>query len=200
MVFPRNGRRLELPSRTTLEKQAAFEAVYGYLRARPEEGLQAVADLAIQAGVSPSRLTTECCLCWDEVQTLAREPEVSIGAHTLSHPILAKCQATSAAHQIAESKSLLERRLGRPVGHLAYPFGDPSAVGVRECQLARQAGYATAVISRPGHVFPAHLAHLHALPRVSINGSFQDTKTLRALLSGVPFWIRNRGRIVTIDR
>jgi len=157
-------------------------------------------DLAVEAGVNTSRLTTECCLCWDEVQTLAREPEVSIGAHTLSHPILAKCQATSAAHQIAESKSLLERRLGRPVGHLAYPFGDPSAVGVRECQLARQAGYATAVISRPGHVFPAHLAHLHALPRVSINGSFQDTKTLRALLSGVPFWIRNRGRIVTIDR
>ena len=162
--------------------------------------MQAVADLAAQAGVRPNRLTTECCLCWDEVQILAREPEVSIGAHTLSHPILAKCQATTVAREIAESKSLLERRLGRPVRHLAYPFGDPSAVGVREFRLARQAGYATAMISRPGHVFPEHLAHLHALPRVSMNGLFQDRKALRALLSGVPFWIRNRGRIVTIDR
>ena len=200
VVFSRNGGLVDLASRTTIEKHAAFEAVYGHLRARPEEGLQAVADLAAQAGVRPNRLTTECCLCWDEVQILAREPEVSIGAHTLSHPILAKCQATTVAREIAESKSLLERRLGRPVRHLAYPFGDPSAVGLREFRLARQAGYATAMISRPGHVFPEHLAHLHALPRVSMNGLFQDRKALRALLSGVPFWIRNRGRIVTIDR
>jgi peptidoglycan/xylan/chitin deacetylase (PgdA/CDA1 family) len=101
--------------------------------------------------------------------------------------------------EITESRALLERRLGRPVRHLAYPFGDPTAVGVRESRLARQAGYVTATTSRPGHVFPDHAAHLHALPRVSINGLFQNKTALRALLSGVPFWIWNRSRVVTIE-
>jgi len=200
VVLPGNGEVLDLPSRTTVEKQAAFEAVYRHLRAGPEERLQAVtAALAAQAGVDTSRLAVDLCLGWDEVQILAREPEVSIGAHTLSHPMLAKCHAMTASREITESKALLERRLGRPVRHLAYPFGDPSAIGVREFRLARQAGYATAITSRPGHVFPEHAAHLHALPRVSINGLFQNETAVRALLSGVPFWVWNRSRAVKIE-
>ena len=200
VVLPCNGGVLDLPNRTTVEKQAAFEAVYRHLRAGPEERLRAVtANLAAQAGVDTSRLVVDLCLGWDEIQMLAREPEVSIGAHTLSHPILAKCHATTARREITESKALLERRLGRPVRHLAYPFGDPSAIGVRELRLARQAGYTTAITSRPGHVFPDHAAHLHALPRVSINGLFQNETALRALLSGVPFWIWNRGRVVRMQ-
>jgi len=200
VVLPGNGKVLDLPNRTAVEKQATFEAVYGHLRAGPEERLRAVtADLAAQAGLDTSRLAVDLCLGWDEVQILAREPDVSIGAHTLSHPMLAKCRAMTAMHEIAESKALLERRLGRPVRHLAYPFGDPSAVGVREFRLARQAGYATAMTSQPGHVFPDHAAHLHALPRVSINGLFQNKTALRALLSGVPFWLWNHGRVVRTE-
>ena len=200
VVLPRNGGLLDLPSRTTVEKQAAFETVYRDLRAGPEEQLRAVtAGLAAQAGVDTRRLAVDLCLGWDEVQLLVREPDVSIGAHSLSHPILAKCDAMTARREIADCKTLLQRRLGRPVRHLAYPFGDPSAIGVRECRLARQAGYVTAVISRPGHVFPDHAALLHALPRVSINGLFQNKTALRSLLSGAPFWIWNRSRVVTIE-
>ena len=200
VVLPCDSHVLDLPSRTAGEKQAAFEAVYRRLRAGPEERLRALtANLAAQAGVNTSRLAVDLCLGWDEVQILAREPDVSIGAHTLSHAILAKCHATTAMREITESKVVLERRLGRPVRHLAYPFGDPSAVGVREFRLARQAGYATAITSRPGHVFPDHAAQLHALPRVSINGLFQNKTALRALFSGVPFLAWNRGRVARIE-
>lgn len=195
-----NGEVLDLPSRTGREKRAAFETVYRHLRAGPQERTRAVtADLAGQAGVDTRQLAAQFCLGWDEVETLAREPDVTIGAHTLSHPILSKCDAAAANRQISESKELLERRLGRPVRHLAYPFGDPSAVGLREFQLARLAGFATAMTSQPGHVFPAHAAHLHALPRVSINGMHQNRAALRALLSGVPFWLWNRGRVTHIE-
>jgi peptidoglycan/xylan/chitin deacetylase (PgdA/CDA1 family) len=196
-----NGEWLDLPSRTPIEKQAAFECVYRHLRAGPEERLRAVtANLAAQAGVDTGRLAADLCLGWDEVQILAREPGVSIGAHTLSHPILAKCHAVAAMREIAESKSVLERRLGRPVRHLAYPFGDRSAVGAREFRLAREAGYVTAITSRPAHLFADHAAQTHALPRVSVNGLFQSKTALRALLSGVPFWIWSRRRVVTIER
>jgi peptidoglycan/xylan/chitin deacetylase (PgdA/CDA1 family) len=201
VVLPRNGELLDLPTRTTVEKQAAFEAVYRHLRAVPEDQLRTVtAGLAAQAGVNTRRLAVDLCLGWDEVQTLAREPDVSIGAHSLSHPILAKCCEMTAMREVTESRALLEQRLGRPVRHLAYPFGDPSAAGAREFRLARQAGYVTATTSRPAHVVPDHAAHLHALPRVSINGLFQNKTALRAILSGVPFWVWNRGRILKIAR
>jgi hypothetical protein len=54
------------------------------------------------------------------------------------------------------------------------------------------------VTTRPGHVFPAHAQHLHALPRISVNGLFQSEAALKSLLSGVPFFAVNRGRRVNV--
>jgi peptidoglycan/xylan/chitin deacetylase (PgdA/CDA1 family) len=200
VVLPDDRCVLDLPSRTAREKEVAFETVYRRLRAGSEKHLRGViADLARRGGVSGSQLNAELCLGWDEIKILAREPDVTIGAHTLSHPMLAKLDTTTAAHEIAGGKALLEQRLGRPVKHLAYPVGDATSAGAREFRLAREAGFVTAVTSRPGHVFPDHAAYLHALPRVSINGLFQSKAALRALLSGVPFLAWNRGRVAAIE-
>ena len=199
VVLSRNGEVLSLPSRTLDEKQAAFNAIYRHLRAGPLEWRIVTADLAAQAGVASSRLAAEHCLGWDELQDLAREPDVTIGAHTLSHPVLAKLDATAAAREIAESKGLLEHRLGRPIRHFAYPFGDRTSAGAREFRLARESGFATAVTSRPGHLFSDHASHLKALPRVSINGLFQSRTALRALFSGTPFLLWNCGRVAKIE-
>jgi peptidoglycan/xylan/chitin deacetylase (PgdA/CDA1 family) len=188
VVLRLDGELLDLPTRTVNEKQGAFDSIYRRLRTMPEERLRAAtANLAGQAGVDARHLTNELCLSWDELQSLAREPDVTIGAHTLSHPMLASCDATTAAREIVESKVVLEHRLARPVRHLAYPFGDAATAGPREFHLARQAGFESAMTSRPGHVFSDHRAHLHALPRVSINGLFQSRSAVRALFSGVPF-------------
>jgi peptidoglycan/xylan/chitin deacetylase (PgdA/CDA1 family) len=200
VVLAGEGCALDLFSRTAGEKEVAFETVYRRLRAGSEKHLRRViADLAVRGGVSGSQINAELCLSWDEIQMLAREPGVTIGAHTLSHPMLAKLDPMTAAHEIAGSKALLERHLGRPIKHLAYPIGDAASAGAREFRLARQAGFATAVTSRPGHVFSDHTGYLHSLPRVSINGLFQSKAALRALLSGVPFLAWNRGRVATIE-
>jgi hypothetical protein len=57
-----------------------------------------------------------------------------------------------AIHEIKESKSIIEDRLGGPAWHLAFPFGDRGSVGPQEFLLARDAGCLTAVTTRPGHV------------------------------------------------
>jgi peptidoglycan/xylan/chitin deacetylase (PgdA/CDA1 family) len=112
--------------------------------------------------------------------------------------MLAKWPAAFARREIAESRTVIEARLGRPVRHFAYPVGDPTSAGPREFALAHGAGYTTAVTTRPGHLFPAHRLHLRALPRVSVNGLHQSEEALRALLSGVPFLAWNRGRRVNV--
>jgi peptidoglycan/xylan/chitin deacetylase (PgdA/CDA1 family) len=67
---------------------------------------------------------------------------MSIGAHTVSHPILSLSSEEEARREIQDSKSLLERALGRPVWAFAYPFGNPATMGEREVRLAREAGFA----------------------------------------------------------
>jgi hypothetical protein len=60
----------------------------------------------------------------------------------------------------------------------------------KNADLARRG--TTGCDGRPGHLFTGNLRHLHALPRVSVNGLFQSRTALRSLLSGVPFlgWTR----------
>ncbi|NIX76188.1 polysaccharide deacetylase family protein [Microvirga terricola] len=180
--------RLVLTTGTTAQKSEAFGLLRRRLKAGPEEHLLAViGDLSRQIDLDPDSLVKKLCASWDEVRLLARDPDVTIGSHTLSHPILARHDAKFSAAEISRSKLLIESQLGRRVRHIAYPHGDPSSAGEREFGLAQQSGYEAAVTTRPGHIFTRHLAHPTALPRVSINGLHQNEAALRALLSGVPF-------------
>ena len=82
------------------------------------------------------------------------------------------------------SRARIEDALQRPVPHLAYPYGDKIAADVREFALAHAAGFKTAVTTRPGMIFPDNAGHLTALPRVSLNGNYQNARILPVLTSG----------------
>jgi peptidoglycan/xylan/chitin deacetylase (PgdA/CDA1 family) len=85
---------------------------------------------------------------------------------------------------MATSKARIESVLQRPVLHLAYPYGDKLAANAREFALAHAAGFKTAVTTRPGMIFPENAGHMTALPRVSLNGNYQDARILPVLTSG----------------
>lgn len=190
---------LDLPAGDADEKSAAFEAVYRVLRSGSEARLlAAIAMLCETAGFAPGHVAGELCLSWSELRVLAADPAVTIGAHTLSHPMLAKHEATVAQREIAASRERIASELGREIRHLSYPVGDPTSAGQREFALARNLGFATAVTTRPGHLFAEHVKHLHALPRVSINGFHQTDAALASLISGVPFLAWNRGRRLNV--
>jgi peptidoglycan/xylan/chitin deacetylase (PgdA/CDA1 family) len=193
------ARSLDLPARSPQEKALAFEALYRDLRRGTEADLlDRIADLCRQAGLAPGAVASELCLSWAELRTLARDPAVTIGAHTVSHPMLAKHDAATAAREIVEGRARIAAELGREIRHLSYPVGDPTSAGPREFALAQAQGFATAVTTRPGHLFAEHAGHLHALPRVSINGCHQSRAALAGLLSGVPFLAWNRGRRLNV--
>jgi peptidoglycan/xylan/chitin deacetylase (PgdA/CDA1 family) len=184
---------------TPAEKQLAFDQLYWRLRKQPEGILLSViSDLARQAGVDPVALVERECLPWETLRALSGAPGVAIGAHTLSHPMLAKHPAETARAEIADSKARLEAELGIPVRHFAYPVGDTTSAGPREFAMAAEAGFMSAVTTRPGHLFEPHARHLQALPRVSLNGYHQSEDAVRALLSGLPFLLWNRGRKVNV--
>lgn len=189
----------ETPAGTDAEKQKAFDQLYWRLRKGPEAILlAAISDLGRQAGIDSAALVERECLPVETLRSLAGAPGVTLGAHTLSHPMLAKHPEAEARREITESKAWLEEALGLPIRHFAYPVGDPGSAGPREFALAKEAGFASAVTTRPGHLFAEHMGHPHALPRVSLNGLHQSEVALRSLLSGLPFLLWNRGRKVSV--
>ena len=96
--------------------------------------------------------------------------------------------------RIVQRRRRIEAEIGQPVRHFAYPFGDRGSAGERDFRLAREAGFDTAVTTRRGPLFPGHANHLHALPRVSLNGHFQAMRYVDLFLSGAPFLLWNKGR------
>ena len=190
-----DGLKLVMPSRTADEKNAAFRAIYWSLRGGPEEALlAAVANLARQAGVDGAALVETLCLDWDGLRAIASDPLCTTGVHTLTHPMLAKHDIAFARNELAQSRAIIEREIRRPAAHLAYPVGDQASAGPREFGLAAELGFKSGVTTRPGMLFEDHAGHLMALPRMSINGNWQDRAFIEVLLTGAPFALWNRGR------
>lgn len=193
--FRQAGIERTLPAQTSEQKLASYQAIYWSLRAGSEEDLlAATGELAALAEMDLRSLVSSRCLSVPELSGLAGEANLTIGAHTRTHPRLARLAPEEALREMRDSRVVLEDWLGRPVQHFAYPVGDRTSAALREFAMAREAGFRSAVTTRPGHLFAAHADHLHALPRVSLNGHFQSREALLSLLSGAPFLLWNRGR------
>ncbi|TYO66392.1 polysaccharide deacetylase family protein [Bradyrhizobium hipponense] len=177
---------LRLDATSPAAKQAAFDRLHDWLRALPGEHdlKREIEALCARYGVDVAALCRSLCLSWDEVKRLAADPLVTIGAHSISHCNLARQSEEFAAQEMAVSKLRIEHALQAPVLHFAYPYGDREAAGNREFALAAAAGFKTAVTTRPGMLFAESAGQITALPRVSLNGNYQDTRILPVLTSG----------------
>ena len=187
------GRMTTMEAKTPAQKQATFDRLHDWLRALPGEHdvLREVASLCARHGVDDSAICREFCMSFDELKAFADDPLVTIGAHTITHPNLAKQSEQVALNELKTSRERIETALGRTVLHLAYPYGDRCAAGPREFAMAKAAGFKTAVTTRPGMLFPESADHMTALQRVSLNGNYQDERILPVLTSGTATAIWN---------
>jgi peptidoglycan/xylan/chitin deacetylase (PgdA/CDA1 family) len=181
-----DGERRAFSCASVAEKQEAFASLYWWLRTLPtnEAIFDVVADLARRHGVDPAAICARECMTWSEIAELAKDPLVTIGAHTVNHVMLSKASDADAKAELKMGRAVIEAALGKAPAHFSYPFGDAGAAGPREFAAAREAGYKTAVTTRPGVLFAEHVDHLLALPRLSINGDFQRERYVRVLASG----------------
>ena len=180
------GAAVRLETNTAAAKQAAFDRLHVWLRGLPGEAdvQREMSALCKTHGIDETAICASLCMSWDELKPFADDPLISIGAHSITHCNLAQQTEATASHEMATSRARIENVLQRPVLHLAYPYGDRIAAGAREFALARTAGFKTAVTTRPGMIFPENAQHMTALPRVSLNGNYQDKRILPVLTSG----------------
>ena len=179
-------------------KRRAFDLLYWWLRSLPTEQqvMDTVWELAARYGVDGTAFCAELCMDWGELAEIAADPLVTIGAHTVNHVMLAKVSDGQAHSELNMSRAVIGAALGRTPEHFAYPYGDRATVGVRDFRIAAELGYKTAVTTRPGVLFPEHAQHLTALPRISLNGTYQSARFIPVLVSGTATAVWNRFRRV----
>lgn len=182
-----------LPCRTSQEKLDAFVLLRQLIMALPRDGLgERINDMFEQARFDWRQMCVSQALSWDDISELARDPLVTIGAHTVSHPALSTLSTEQVCAEMLVSKERIEDCIGAPVAHFCYPFGSRNEVGAREFELARIMGFKSATTTRWGNIFSKHRAHLHGLPRVPLTNSFSWDGFRRQSLRR--FW---RGRVVS---
>ncbi|MGC2809516.1 MAG: polysaccharide deacetylase family protein [Bradyrhizobium sp.] len=180
------GTATRFDTETPAAKQLAFDRLHDWLRGLPGEHdlTREIGVLCTRHGVDQAAICRDLCMSWDELKRFADNPLIAIGAHSVTHCNLARQTEPTARHEMVASRERIEAAMQRPAVHLAYPYGDKGAAAAREFALARAAGYRTAVTTRPGMIFPENANHLTALPRVSLNGNYQDARILPVLTSG----------------
>jgi len=61
---------------------------------------------------------------WDELKKLVKDPLITIGNHTISHPVdITKLDPSEQRHEIVDAKTDLETHLGKKIEYFAYPDG-----------------------------------------------------------------------------
>ena len=87
-----------------------------------------------------------------ELQMLARDGLVEIGAHTLTHPQLSALSREDQQAEIHRSRVALEEITGTGVTSFAYPYGGRSDYTADTVQLVKNAGFSGACAAVPGGV------------------------------------------------
>ena len=193
--------RLSIDCATPGDKFRANTLIHNYLTTEVPEDAQrrVIRELAASAGIdahAPGRTTL---MDWDELRRAAAHPLVTIGGHTLNHYNLARLGEDEVAREMRDGASFLERELGARPRHFAFPYGYASAAGFREVAIAGEVGFASAVTTRHGVLRAEHASHLHALPRISVNGRYQQISHVRTMVSGITTAMANRGKaLVTV--
>lgn len=171
------------------DKWLAFCRLAAHVQSADEdEAVAAIEAAARDHGVDGRRIVDEEIMTGSELRRLtASDPLATLGAHTMTHPNLARVGPERLADELKLSAVQVAAYCGRMPTAFAYPYGGRHAVGAREAAAARDCGYAVAVTTQPGVLGPVSSEALAALPRVSLNGYFQEKRYVRALVTGLPF-------------
>jgi peptidoglycan/xylan/chitin deacetylase (PgdA/CDA1 family) len=124
-------------------RRRAAAAVVKAIKHLEPSARQAATDAVVKA--AGGRSAPALMMSIDQLREL-RTLGMHVGAHTITHPILARATEADALHEIAAGKAQLEALLGEPVRLFAYPNGVPGEDYLPEhVRMVRDVGFSAAV-------------------------------------------------------
>jgi len=160
----RTSPRRELPATSWIEtpiplgalgddREPAIKAVIERYRALPGEKTAAFLDHVAEAtgtGRADASLARNLWMTWDHVREL-RDGGMTIGAHTVTHPILSRLTAERQREEIAGSRARLAVELGAAPRLFSYPVGKPHTFNADTRAALKEAGFSHAFSFYGGH-------------------------------------------------
>lgn len=185
-----DGLPRRLSVRTWAEKAAAFHFLTRFIHQNIPVNRHVAEMLLPKARVSDEAIITEHFVSWDDLRTLAAEPLITIGGHTVTHASLRDLEEEHALTEICAGRNRLEAQLGLAVRHFAYPYGDHSNCGPREFALAARAGFRTAVTNIDSNLHDRDREHVMSLPRIGLSMPKEQLSSAVLRFAGVPAALR----------
>lgn len=170
------------------QKQDAYERIVHFVHSHNEDAAVAEIDrVARSRMIDPLAIVDQLTMPADELRALSADPLVRFGAHTQTHIAMARVDEARLAAEITGSMDAVETYVGYRPTTFAYPYGTRIAISQREFDAVAKAGIKLAVTTRPGTLMADSLDKPTELPRVSLNGHYQQRRYVKALLTGIPF-------------
>jgi len=138
-------RLYEWPVTSSEDRQRAYAAIHQILQPlKPSNRNQVMNDLLAWSEMDPMARSDYLPLATTELIQLAQSEFVDIGAHSVTHPLLAGMSQANQTAEIAGSRQKLEAILGCPVDTFSYPWGNLTSETV---EIVKAAGFEIALTS-----------------------------------------------------
>jgi peptidoglycan/xylan/chitin deacetylase (PgdA/CDA1 family) len=137
------GKKYTFSIRTFEEKMCSKKTIEGFISKDMDENerFEILQKLSEVTGV-PIPDSKKLFLSWDQAREMSRDPLITIGSHSVTHPNLTAIPTQKALHEIIASKTRLEEKLNKPITSFCYPDGYFSNDVI---SLIKNAGYTSAL-------------------------------------------------------
>ena len=112
--------REDVPTRRHHLHRSLYQLLHNLTATQKQQLLN---DLRIWAGAQPVGRSSHRNLSVSELTVLADQRLIEIGAHTVTHPVLATLPVATQRDEILRSRARIEELVGRPALSFAYPHG-----------------------------------------------------------------------------
>jgi peptidoglycan/xylan/chitin deacetylase (PgdA/CDA1 family) len=134
-------------------RQKLFRELASLIRPlAPELRDAALGQVALWSTEAPPSPLDVRSLTADEISRLGADGLVEIGAHSISHPVLAHLPADRQRVEIEESRRFVRDVTGRTPSTFAYPFGGRADFGPETVEILRGEKFSCAVTTIPGTI------------------------------------------------
>jgi peptidoglycan/xylan/chitin deacetylase (PgdA/CDA1 family) len=179
-AFRWNGQQFTVNTGSSVDTERTYSCLVQYLRDDESVDKDAFLESVRSVLTSPPAPAVKTHLDWDEVRAMDAVG-IEIGSHTCSHVRMSAVNKYRLYDELARSKAVIERELGKPVLSVAYPYGREVDFNSQVIAAVEELGYTGAATT----VF--NVARLRSHPfmveRVSVRAG-DSFATFRAKITG----------------
>lgn len=192
VILLEDGEDKESSIRTNAEKIRTSDKIRAICKSLPDGQRQALVDdivdqLAVDDAASRNAWGDYEPLGEDDLRELGNHG-ITVGSHTCSHPVLARCATERMADELRRSKRIIEQITGASCTSFGYPNGAPGDFNDETRREVVAAGYRCAVTTVKSRVGASQ--DRFEIPRYLLTHNEITMKEFSVEVSGYPTFLR----------